>query len=316
MRPGAFDVLSLIREGRIGGDLPHWPDWCWVPVSVVADMLAAGLADGPSPPPNEMSRDASALEAASMTAVAAWRQTQGVYRFDPDVLDELWRTPASGDLPADVLERLPEWCVYIETPARAAFYQRLAGFYASLDFDTTNGRRSLRLVLDTDAGLLPVPVILRGSLGEAVAMLNAEAAAAVAEGAITPDVAEVGSDLLAAIEPLVSLVLYLCSEAAELVDRKGRLSQPRGFRDPARTPNAPTVWVTASRLGARLRSARASSQRDEAGSHSRPRPHVRRAHWHHFWTGSKAGNRNLVLRWVHPVLVAGDAIVPTVRTVD
>ena len=316
MRPGAFDVLSLIREGRTGGELPHWPDWCWVPVSVVAGVLAGGLADGTARPPDDISDDASALEAAWVTAVAAWRQTQGVYRFDPDVLDELWRTPASGDLPADVLERLPEWCVYFETPARAAFYQRLAGFYASLDFDAPSGRRSLRLVLDTDAGLLPVPVVLRGSLGEAVALLNAEAAAAVAEGAITPDVAGVGSGLLEAIEPLVSLVLYLCSEAAELVDRKGRQSRPRGFADPVRTPNAPTVWETASRLGARLRSARAASQRDETGSHSRPRPHVRRAHWHHFWSGPKDGDRKLVLRWVHPVLVAGQAIVPTVRQVD
>lgn len=147
-------------------------------------------------------------------------------------------------------------------------------------------------------------------------MFNVEARAAVAEGAITPDVAEVGSGLLAAIEPLVSLVLYLCSEAAELVDSKGRQPHPRGFRDPARTPNAPTVWETASRLGARLRSARDASQRHRAGLHSRPRPHVRRVHCPHFWSGRKDADRKLILRWVHPVLVAGNAIGPTVRKVD
>ncbi len=44
--------------------------------------------------------------------------------------------------------------------------------------------------------------------------------------------------------------------------------------------------------------------------------HPPRAHWHHFWTGPRDGERRLVLRWLHPILVAGGQIVPVVRTVD
>lgn len=49
-------------------------------------------------------------------AVAQWRPTQGIYRFDPELYDAIVSTPLEGDIPADVLTRLPEWCVYIETP--------------------------------------------------------------------------------------------------------------------------------------------------------------------------------------------------------
>lgn len=37
---------------------------------------------------------------------------------------------------------------------------------------------------------------------------------------------------------------------------------------------------------------------------SKKTPHVRRAHWHHFWIGSeKAGNRKLVIRWLPPIAI-------------
>lgn len=118
-----------------------------------------------------------------------------------------------------------------------------------------------------------------------------------------------------AIEPLVSLVLYLCSDAAEITDRKDQTRAPAGFQSPTRTPNAPTVWETAFRLGEALRSARAAAASGD-GSHAAPRPHIRRAHWHHFWTGPRSGERRLVLPWLHPIIVAGGEIVPVVRTVE
>ena len=34
------------------------------------------------------------------------------------------------------------------------------------------------------------------------------------------------------------------------------------------------------------------------------RPHVRRAHWHHYWTGK--GRTDLEVRWVEPVFVMSD----------
>ena len=47
------------------------------------------------------------------------------------------------------------------------------------------------------------------------------------------------------------------------------------------------------------------------------RPHVRRAHWHHYWTGT--GRTTLEVRWIEPTLVLpggkGETELPTVRKV-
>lgn len=45
--------------------------------------------------------------------LACWRMTQGIYRFDTTVYESLLSTKLDGELPVDVLLRLPEWCVYL-----------------------------------------------------------------------------------------------------------------------------------------------------------------------------------------------------------
>nr|DAR40120.1 MAG TPA: hypothetical protein [Caudoviricetes sp.] len=51
--------------------------------------------------------------------------------------------------------------------------------------------------------------------------------------------------------------------------------------------------------------------------HASPVPHVRRAHWHHFWTGARGSDaRELILRWIPPVFVRGEeSTLTTIRQV-
>ena len=51
---------------------------------------------------------------------------------------------------------------------------------------------------------------------------------------------------------------------------------------------------------------------DPATGRTRPRAHVRRAHWHGFWTGprdpERAEERRFDLRWLPPIPVAVDDV--------
>lgn len=74
------------------------------------------------------------------------------------------------------------------------------------------------------------------------------------------------------------------------------------------------------RVGALLRKGAAARYRSSAADGESGRtviPHLRRAHWHHYWTGPKSDpeKRELVVRWIHPVLVGGKETIPTVRPV-
>ena len=84
-----------------------------------------------SEPADEQQRRAALLEEILLdgpviAALASWRPTQGIYRFDADLLEAVWQTPlaspstssstSAGKLPTELLYHLPEWCPYIETP--------------------------------------------------------------------------------------------------------------------------------------------------------------------------------------------------------
>jgi hypothetical protein len=53
-------------------------------------------------------------------------------------------------------------------------------------------------------------------------------------------------------------------------------------------------------------SAQGKDTSEEAGRGPGVRPHIRRAHWHHYWIGPRAApaeERELVVRWLPPILV-------------
>lgn len=69
-------------------------------------------------------------------------------------------------------------------------------------------------------------------------------------------------------------------------------------------------WDVGIRIGAAIRQKSASVEKGEsiktASGHSSPRPHMRRGHWHHYWTGPRnvSENRRLILKWLSPMAVA------------
>lgn len=306
--PGAWSVLDQFRAGKGRAGLPDWPAWCYLPMAASYAVISGGG-------PNRVSLDRGA-DVGRMAALSAWRMTQGIYRFDPAVYDAIRSTPVAGDIPADVLCRLPEWCVYVETPGMDMDGQPLHGVWAHLECDANTQRHELRLLLDTDARLVPVPLHLGAwSLAESISrMLDESAAQALMRGG-APVPRALAAPLRGLVEPIVSLLLYICSEGAEL----GSGARKPGNPEPKRTKRGwrlfqadrPTTWDVGVRLGAALRRAYQAERTGAAGAggeHAGPRPHIRRAHWHGFWRGPLQGERSFALRWLPPIAVAmGDA---------
>jgi hypothetical protein len=147
-RPEIWAQIDQMRERR-GKELRDWPSWCYMPVAGSYAIVSGGVEIAP-----EMLSGVGAL-----ATLAAWRPTQGIYRYHPDVLAALWETPVDGNIPSEVLHALPEWCVYIETPGRQWHGMEMFGFFAFLESDANDGREELRLMVDSGTelhGLLPV----------------------------------------------------------------------------------------------------------------------------------------------------------------
>lgn len=315
--PRAWDQVADMRRAR--KELGDWPAWCYLPLAG-AYAIATGGSDA-LPTPQQ------AADVATIGALAAWRATQGIYRIDPTLLEDLWATPISGRLPDDLLYQLPEWCLYIETPG-----QPFAGAWAHLEYDAGDHRTELRLLLDAPGGLPTLlPIILhlgRGGLQEAIQAATEEAerqAGRMGRADLLsphlPAVAKLYRDIAA---PLLSVLLYICSEAAEIRDARGTSRLPKRSA-PARTKaglkevpaQSHTTWDVGWRIGAALRLAKEHAETGYlAGAHAGPRAHLRRAHWHTYLTGPRTGPQKAVLRWLHPILVGAGDVVPTIHEVE
>lgn len=317
--PQAWSDIDHMRNELRGHIAPDWPQWCYIPIAGAQAAVA-----------NDAGIDVSMLgvvypqriaDAARLAALAAWRMTQGIYRFDPAVYEAVSATPVTGDIPDDVLSRLPEWCIYVETPGLMMGAQAVHGTFAHLEWDVKAQRAELRLLLDGD-DLVPLPIHLgRWPLSDAIerAVTTATAASLSRGGEALP--AGATGQLRTVVEPIVSLLLYICTQAAE-IGGKGAPGNP----SPVRTrrggwrlfpADGPRSWDVGVRLGAALRAAYAAEQTGQGLPHAGPRPHIRRGHWHTYLSGPRVAadgaavpkeERRADLRWQPPIAVNVQAV--------
>jgi hypothetical protein len=253
---------------------------------------------------------------------AVWRMTQGIYRFDETLYTELIHTKNTGELPADVLVRLPEWCVYVETPGLMlqladGHEVPIHGAWALIDLNQDH-EPTLVITTDTDHCPAAKPVtqvipLAEGSIEQGIlATVNGWLSAGIRSA---PDRGYI-TRTSQWVHPVVNLLLYLCSDA-DYAGAPPRNPAPvrtrHGFR--LFTPNQATTWNVGVRMGAALRAAYAAQRQSEGeqdGTTRTLRPHIRRAHWHGFRSGPRLApdgepispeNRPFDLRWLPPIPV-------------
>lgn len=319
--PGAWKEYEGFREDR-GKGLPDWPDWCWCPLSVSYAIVSGG---GNNHVPMDRLADVSI-----MGALAAWRVCQGIYRFDSDLFAALWTTPMEDEIPTEALYRLPEWCVYVEAPEGYSYNGiPLFGWFVHLEYDPQADRPELRFLFDLDNTEVPLAMfalhMTEPTLEKNITSMFSIATQYAAEYGITYEIApEEVEEQRKSLASVLSVMLYLCSAAADVSDMREKRIAP-GNPLPVKTkrgirtfPNQETTWLVGYRIGSALRQANTKAVGPGVGTHASPAPHMRRAHWHSFWLGPKSdpSKRKLSVRWLPPIPVGTGELVPTIRRVD
>lgn len=336
--PNLWKIIDSYRQEN----KTSWPQWCFLPSK--ADFLNMPLMFLIDKKTSSYEEDPSIY--LNLPLLSAWRATQGVYRFDPDVLESLWNTSIKGSIPTDVLYRIPEWCVYVETGERKITTEiTMHGFFAGLDYDLEQygGTASIVIFLDVENktsgsnNLLPVAFSMESQDGTSptIEELIAQHMFELEDSMFFYDSADlevinkknlIQGILENTLPSVFSLILYLCAQNAEFQSTNGNAvpSKPA----PTKTkkglryfpPNQPTVWLTAWRIGASIRSHKDKSvTSSKNGLGGTVRPHVRRAHWQSYWIGHHDGERSIVLKWLMPIFVnvdSTDDLIPAVRGVE
>lgn len=231
---------------------------------------------------------------AFLLGLVTWEKYKAIYRFDQQLAKDLCQEAdqlLTSNVPIEVLDNLPFPAIWIETnilsSAAFGFTAPIEGFFVSMQFPTlmftfATSKRELKnhaIVYDNNRTIAEaIPRVYLDDL--AVKSNNSQA-----------------QELIKAL----SLVLYLCANNADIKEStssKRRLSRT-GYV---------TEWDVGVRYGNAIRAYAAKEGKSHKGSHSKKRPHWRKGHFQHYWTGpkSKPEERKLILNWIEPVLVNED----------
>lgn len=254
-------------------------------------------------------------------ALVAWRPTKGIYRFHPSLYESLIDTDLEGDVPSDVLLRLPGWAVFIETPPSVNMPFPIQGFWAYLS--RLGKQDELELVglwrpganfqggdIDPDRDVLCYSLPLGSHPVSDLVQMQFERSARE-QGKEPREFAEEARLIIEhQVSAMLSLLLYLCSEQPDITDWDPPVPAAKYFGTKRRWMSAKVArqWEVGIRLGAALDLAAEATGDEQAGvpgSGSPVRPHIRRAHWHSFWVG-KRGEQTISLRWLPPIPVKID----------
>lgn len=247
--PGALQAAEEFRLSR-GIDVPNWSEWCFLPHGGWHAYVGGANGDV------NFKNTTLVSDISILAAIEPWSLTQGIYRFDQDLISSLDQTSFKHNLPVDTLLRLPEWSVYVEAPNLSFFNDNLNGFWASLEEDSNSGGIELRFLFDTEDGLQPHVIHLGPwSLSEGVARSSAFSLSnskdhslltnlfGLPEGQFSP----IMEECAAAYSPLIAMVLHLCGDeylkSRNLTDTKVRPQARHTIYGPRLFPaDKPTIW--------------------------------------------------------------------------
>ena len=196
-------------------------------------------------------------------AIFAWRYSQVIIRLHPALYRAVIETENVGKVALASLPHLPFWSQYLETPGLKCGDMTVHGVFATQMCSISNQQDYLSLVFDTDEVQWLVQMQLDApSLDEAIDNAFACSPHGLREAVTVQGVMprSIPNDAVrATVHAVVSILLYLCSENAEIGSGNERPKNP----EPKRTKRGmrlfpadrPATWDVGLRLGSRLQLA-------------------------------------------------------------
>jgi len=304
--------LQIYHDAKASGEY-NWPEWCYMPLQAYYAALTMSMGKN---------IDVEKMNLVGIfAALDAWRLTQGIYRYDEEIYQSLLSTKIDEKIPCDVFLRLPEWCVYIETPGQVFLNFELFGFFCFAECLEEQDKK-LHFLLDTPDGIFHIPLQLRDTVSESLNAfvkfftLNQEL------DKIKGEHKESMKQGYKEVLKLLPLVLYLCSKEPEILlnnqQPEFKRPVPKKIKGGLKHFDAerPKNYEVGYRIGKFIKEYNQNRSSGSTGTGMSIAPHIRKAHWHLYWIGK--GRTNYDIKWLPPTPVNikdDDDIITTIREV-
>lgn len=223
-----------------------------------------------------------------------WGKYKQVYKFDAELEFSLADTDII-HIPVRILDRLPYRCFYIEFAEDGIFASHNHGSFVHVIPSENNGYNIIFMRLGTDM-LMDILMIPLNQNGEFIIDREQD----VITDLVHKDMQEFSMFVLNAI-------IYLCSENADIQENEITKKTYKPSMTPKNKFSEIRKFDCGIRYGNAIRKIKKETEQKEHVAKQKNistqpiRPYVRKAHWHHYWTGP--GRTVLSLRWIAPVFV-------------
>lgn len=236
----------------------------------------------------------------------AWRATQDIVFFDKDIYNYFKYTDIDRNLPINLFYQFPAWSIWFDLPnmeIAGLFYD---GFFASICtyINIDNEKYEFLVIYPYNYethDVCKITINLEQSLSVAVDNINN---ASELKG--MTEKLSINNSLMQAINMIIYVCAYGLNGGTVPVTTKPEFPMPRKTKKGWRIfpPDKPRIHVLGKEFGDMIRKAESTYT---PGTGTSKRPHVRRAHWHSYWTGARqdADNRKLIVKWLHPMIIGG-----------
>lgn len=306
--PGIWAYVDDEREDL--REIEAWPDNVFLPITAWAAIFVSYISETKGVTPQEVVKHLQANKAdqiqiaGTIARAATWRLGKDVYRFDKTLYESLIETELNGNIPNEIFNHLPNWCIYVETPGQKnSSGQPIEGFFARLDYSTEKKETALRIDVAGPTTSMSFPYIMstRSIIESAKRSFHDTLDANLP--AIAPH------DDIELQQKILSLLLYICTANADIT--KNGIALEQKYAAPTKTkkglryfaPNNIATWDVGTRIGALIRHHKATAADKNEPTGKPAKPHIRRAHWHGFWSGPMTGERKFDLKWLPPIPV-------------
>lgn len=263
-----------------------------------------------------------------------WRKHRIIYHFNDALVasfaEQVKRIDESETVPCELLSNLPYPCIAVEinpfsiaavdrqTKSQAYKINFSGRFY--LIYENENllfNFPILHCLFEMQEGDLAdyfMPIIPSGTVKDSISALHEFILSENETISFDDAKAEMTAPLLA-----MQVVLYLQSQNADIKKPPKSNKSKRKYTKKNTISNVsnPEIIRVGYRVGRILREYESYDSKS-TGTGSKKRPHSRRGHWHHYWTGSKSNldDRKLIVKWVAPTIIHKDNDNNTTTIVD
>ncbi len=229
-----------------------------------------------------------------ITYCQLWEEYKQEFVFDPSLAEEICDLTIPENLPKEVISKPPFPVLYIRNP----FPDEISdGWFFMLS--------------ESDLGETDLIIMALKQQGTAIHFKTW--ALELTKGTSLKEIIHFGKrEGFESLYKGLNLYLYLCSQTPE-IDKAQKVQSGIKVKKGWRRKEA-LVSKVGIRIGTFLRTIRKTDEKVQRNTGLKCVGHLRRAHWHHYWIGKKE-SQELVLRWVHPILINGGEVLAKLNKV-